>query len=273
MEPLEGKRILITRAIEQAGESAELARARGATPVLFPCLAIECLPAPIRDAAPLLEQPGAQALFTSANGVRCAARVFGDAFAPLLSKLPVVTVGRRTARELERLGVRPAWTPEASLRESSQAGLVEAWRDHGLPTSLVFFRAETGGDAVIRALESAGVAVHLIPAYRAVCPDDDAGPVRDMLARGQVDAVLLGSARAAKHYLRRVGDAALASRPAVAVISDQVARACRDLGLGVQVVAKEASFASMLDGLAAWFGDQARSSGTPNNAHQGGADA
>jgi uroporphyrinogen-III synthase len=135
-----------------------------------------------------------------------------------------------------------------------------------MPERLVFFRAETGGDAVIRALEGAGASVHLIPAYRAVCPEDDAGPVRAMLARNEVDAVLLGSARAARHYLQRIGDAALAGRPAIAVISDQAARASRELGLGVQVVAKEASFAAMLDGLEAWFA-------AAGNVQQGGSDA
>lgn len=262
MSALAGKRILITRAREQADTLARLVRERGAQPVLFPCLAIGCLPDAIRGAVPLLNAPGTQALFTSANGVRCVARALGDALVPLLSGLPVVAVGKRTAEALASLSIPVAWTPS----EASQAGLAEAWRAHGLPERLVFFRAETGGDAVIRALEREGATVHLIPAYRAVCPADDASSVRAMLARNEVDAVLLGSARAARHYLQRIGDAGLAGRPAIAVISDQVARACRELGLGVQVVAKEASFAAMLDGLEAWFA-------AAGNIRLGGSDA
>jgi len=272
MSTLRGKRILITRAAEQAGDVARLVRKRGANPVPFPCLAIECLPDPVRAALPLLVRPGAQALFTSVNGVQCVARTLGEAFASRFSDLPVVAVGRRTAEALAALGVRVAWTPRTSSRESSQTGLIEAWRDHGLPAHLIFFRAETGGDAVIRAMKQAGVAVHLIPAYRAICPNDDAAPVRDMLERNDVDAVLLGSARAARHYVQRVGDPALAGRPVIAVISRQVARACREIGLGVQVVAKEASFASMLDGLAAWFGEQRNRQGT-RTTRQGGVHA
>ncbi|MCA9871777.1 MAG: uroporphyrinogen-III synthase, partial [Anaerolineae bacterium] len=48
---LAGKRIVVTRAAEQAGDLDELLRERGATPLPYPCIAI----AVPEDAAPLDE--------------------------------------------------------------------------------------------------------------------------------------------------------------------------------------------------------------------------
>ena len=71
---LHGRRILVTRAAEQAPQAATLIRGRGGEPVLFPCLALECRPQAIRNAAGMLAGPSVDIAFTSANGVRCVAR-------------------------------------------------------------------------------------------------------------------------------------------------------------------------------------------------------
>ncbi len=211
-------------------------------------MAVVCLAEPVRQAVKLLERDGVQVLFTSTNGVHCVAGILGDAFAPTLQAVPVVTIGRHTADVLEALGVQVAWTSPLA----SQEGLVDAYRQRGLPGRLVFFRAEQGRDMLSKTLEAAGVDVCLVPAYRMICPDDDASVVIQALKNGEIDAVLLGSARTAQHYVQRVKKG-LANRPAIVVISQQVAHETRAMGLDVQVVANEASFASMLDGLEAWF--------------------
>jgi len=249
MSALAGKHILITRASEQIGSVAKCIRQRGGLPIAFPCLTVTCLAEPVREAVKLLEDNGVQVVFTSANGVHCVAHILGDVFVSTFQSIPVVAIGHRTADALNAAGIQAAWMPE----KASQEGLIDAYRQRGLPKSLVFFRAEQGRDVFPAAMQTAGVNVHLIPAYRTVCPNDDANAVIQALKDEAIDAVLLGSARTAQHYMRRIGSKNIANRPVIAVISPQVADAVRALDLDVQAVAKEASFASMLDELEAWF--------------------
>jgi uroporphyrinogen-III synthase len=188
------------------------------------------------------------------NGVRCAAESLGDDFLPLFSRYPVIAVGGHTAEGLTKRGVSVSWV----AAEASQEGLIEGFAKHDLPARVCFLRAEEGRDVLQQTLQSQGVKVKLIHAYRTICPQEDASDIVQALKQGEIDAVLLGSSRTARHYVQRIGDTQLANRPAVAVISPQVAVVAEGAGLSVQAVAKEASFAAMLDALTGFF-DKTRS--------------
>jgi len=245
---LAGKRILVTRAAGQCTAVTQLTAQHGATSASFPCLAVQCLPDNIRKG--LIALPGdAAILLSSANGVSCAAQALGDDFTTLLTRHPVIAVGKHTAAALAKCGVQAAWT----AAEASQEGLIRGFSEHGWPTTVCFLRAEDGRDVLQQALQAQGVDVHLIHAYRTICPQDDPSDIVQALQHGDIDAVLLGSSRTARHYVQRIGNAQLADRPAVAVISPQVAAAAQEAGLSVQAVAKEASFTAMLDALADYF--------------------
>jgi len=249
MHALAGKHILITRTLRQAGRTGRLVEQRGGIPVLFPCLEMRCLPGNIRRGLALLKGRQPHVLFSSPNGVRCVGEILGAEFDRTIGSVPVAAVGRKTAAALRKLGIRDIMLPEAA----SQKGLISAYLKMGVPESLVFFRAEEGGNLLAEALRGQGCNVHTVHTYRTICPEGDAGEIRQALAGGRIDAVLLGSARTARHYVQRIGDAGLASRTALAVISRQAADSAQALGLNVQVIAKKASFSSMLDGLAHYF--------------------
>jgi len=254
MRDLADKRILITRAVKQIQSVAKCIRQRGGLPIAFPCLEVICLVEPVQASVRWLATNGVQAAFTSSNGVSCVAHALGDAFVSTFHSVPVIAIGQRTADTLKAAGIEAAWIPQ----HASQEGLLGTWQQRGLPEHLVFFRAKQGRDMLPAAMKQAGVNVHLVPAYHTVCPDDDASPVIQALHDHAIDAVLIGSARTANHYVRRIGDVQLANRPAIAVISPQVADAARILDLDVQIIAKEASFASLLDALAVWFKNDAK---------------
>ena len=191
-------------------------------------------------------------LFTSVNGVHCAASVCGEAFHPTFSKHPIAAVGEKTAEALEAYGLQTMLLPKTS----SQEGLVEAYCKQGIPASLLFFRAVEGRDHFSEQMRKLGCDVQLAPIYETVCPTEDATAAKQALAANEIDAVLLGSSKTASHYVQRIGDLALADTPVIACISPKVAEHTeKHLGLSVQVVAKEASFASMLDGLEHYFAD------------------
>jgi uroporphyrinogen-III synthase len=243
---LVGRRILVTRPAAQAAQTATLIRSRGGEAVLFPCLAVQCLPEAIRTAAVLLADLAVDIAFTSANGVCCVAQALNPSERDLMGKHRLAAVGEKTAKAMAEHG----WQASIVAATASQDGLIETYRHHALPRKLLLFRAEEGRDALPDWLQRQGVDVTTVHAYRTVCPDGDASAVIEALHQDAIDAVLLGSPKTVAHYLQRIGDATLAGRPVVVAISPEVARMAESLGLGVQVVAGNASFPSMLDALA-----------------------
>jgi len=244
---LKHKRILLTRSARHLPALADAVRARGGIPVDFPCLQVEVLLEGLADAR--LQASGAYSdvVFTSSNGVHAVASQID--MATLCDGKRIAAVGKKTATALRVYGVQTDIVPEVA----SQDGLIAAYEHHGLPRSLLFFRAEQGRDRIVEALEKKSVPVSMVKAYRTVCPQADASEVISSLANHEIDAVLLGSAKTARFYLQRTSAIGLDTQPVVAVISESLAMAVRGMGLNVQVVAKQASFEAMLNALAEYF--------------------
>ena len=244
---------MITRSRQQSEPCVEEVALRGGLPFLFPCLEIRCLSEEIRQGVSLLSDISMPILFTSVNGVHCTAEVCGETFRTMMASHRIAAVGEKTAEALEGYGISTELLPE----EASQEGLLEAYLQQGIPKELLFFRAREGRDFLAEKLQAHGCQVHLVTAYEVVCPSEDATDAQEALTTGKIDAVLLGSARTADFYLQRIGNTKLADKPAIACISPKVAEHIENhLGLSVQIVAKKASFASMLDGLERYFANR-----------------
>ncbi|MDX8404421.1 MAG: uroporphyrinogen-III synthase [Mariprofundaceae bacterium] len=254
---LAGKKILITRAENQLESTAAEILKRGGVPLHLPCLEVECLDQNIRQSIPLLENGPIELLFTSRNSVQCLASLTGEKFSKLLKPHKVTAIGTKTAEALKQLGVSPDMLPETA----SQEGLIDAYRDSGIPKELIFFRAEEGSDSLSNALTKQGCEIITIHTYRMKCPTSDASEMVHQIEQQNVDAVLLGSPKTVKNYIKRLGNRETANIPAIAVISPQVSSAATDLGLNVQATAKKASFDAMLDALADYFEHNFNNSG------------
>ena len=253
MEPrsLTGKRILLTRAKQQLPAVIRAVEARGGTAIAFPCLELEVLSAQIEAVLSSLNSYS-DILFTSRNGVLslnafCMER--NRNLQQLLNGKRIAAVGEHTAAALSQLNITVDLIPE----DASQAGLITAYGEYGAPEQLLFFRAEEGSDQLANALQKQDIMVNTVNAYRTICPTHDASETIVMLEDNQIDAVLLGSSKTARHYLQRVGSTELANRPTLVAISQPMAAAAEQLGLNVQVVAKRASFDAMLDALSEHF--------------------
>lgn len=244
---LDGKRILLTRAEHQLDQLSQAVRMSGAIPVRFPCLAVQGQPKEINKAILQLDDYS-DVVFTSVNGVQSVVATVEN-LKTLLQSKRTAAVGTKTATALHHAGVEVDIVPDTP----SQDGLIQAYLKDGLPRRLMFFRAREGRDTLTKALIIRGIDVLLVPAYRTVCPQDDASEIIAALEHADIDAVLLGSSKAARFYVQRIGDIGLAGRPEAVAISEQVAEAARDVGLNVQIVAKTASFAAMLNELAEFY--------------------
>jgi len=246
---LAGKTVLITRSAEQAETTAIKIRERGGEALFLPCLEIECLPENSLQSVSILESPHIEVLFTSRNGVECVASALGDKFANIIGDRRVAAVGSKTAAALNRYGIKPELIPQTA----SQQGLLDAYRESGIPEKLLFFRAEEGNDMLQHSLDKLGCEVTTLYPYRMKCPESDVSKVVEKLKRREIDGLILGSPKTVENYIKRVGSIETANSPALAVISSQVAKAAEDAGLSVQAVAKTASFDAMLDALSNYF--------------------
>jgi uroporphyrinogen-III synthase len=240
--PLEGRRILVTRAREQAEGLVDRLHALGATVVVVPLIATVPIVAPdeiARVAAEIRAAPEPRwVAFTSATAVRL---VLGAAGTGSLSGMHVAAVGPATAAALEAEGV----TPDITAVDSDASGLAAALSARGLAGATVWFpSAEGASDRLTAGLRAGGATVRLHQIYRTVMPDAAQGRLSAALRDG-VDAITLTSGSASRHLVSALGGQALPPGVLIVCIGEQTASAARDAGLPVHAVAAEPSAAGL----------------------------
>ena len=247
--PLRGKRVLITRAGEQSESFASALRAQGAEPLVAPTIAIHALddPSPLDEAIDNFST-FSWIVFTSQNGV--------DAFMPRAMQrnatthdIKIAAIGQQTADRLRGYGASVALTAEQHLSETLAQELI-ALASPGQRVLVV--RAVEGRDVLRKLLEAAGFEVTMAPAYRTVIAHDPAfsGKVRS------VDTVTFTSASTVRGFSQLLqGRAPEAAREkCVACIGPITARAAREFGLHVDVVATCHTVGGLIDALRAHYG-------------------
>ncbi|MDQ6988771.1 MAG: uroporphyrinogen-III synthase [Mariprofundaceae bacterium] len=254
MGVLQAKNILLTRTVAQNQQTAALLATYGANPVYFPCLAIETLSSELKaglQALATAEKCGTDVIFSSQNGVdalfSCVAKL-----SEVLQGYRIIAVGHKTAERLRKLGCNVDVIPQ----HASQQGLVanyEAVYPSNQPKRVFFFRAEQGSDVLADYFARKHIPLQLIPSYRALCVQENPADVVQKLQTQSIDAVLLGSAQVATCYAQKTAPLKLKYKPLLVVMSGQVAAAADKAGLKVQLVAKQPSFAAMLDVLSDYY--------------------
>ena len=220
---LDGLRVLVTRAAEDAPELEALLRERGATPVRMPCIAFEDGPDTARIASAVKSGEVDLVAVASPHAARRLLALCG----PL--RVPLAAVGAATARELpgEVLVPREGTGAEALVRELR--GRVQGLR-------VLIPRAEGGNPALVDGLREAGAEVEACTLYRTVTASQAAPAALLALREGAVDAISFASGSAARGFAELAG-APAASRAAVACMGKQCAREAAAVGLRVDAVA------------------------------------
>jgi uroporphyrinogen III methyltransferase/synthase len=239
--PLFGRRVVVTRPREQAGELARALEDAGAEVVLFPTIAL----APPLDPAALDRAVAAAAgydwiVFTSSNGVRAFFARFAARARDVRELAPVrfAAIGPETAAELERRMLRPAVVP----REYRAEGLLDALATEDLRGRRILLPRAAGARTVLpETLAARGASVDEVIAYRAVTPADaDVPGLRAALAAGDIDALTFTSSSTVRHFVELIGRDGVATlcgapRPVVACIGPVTAETAREAGLTVAV--------------------------------------
>ena len=178
--PLEGCRVLVTRASHQSGKLSDGLRALGAEPVEVPVLEIRP-PAGHQAIDLALRRLDSYdwLILTSANTVRVLAEraiELGLPFAPK-GKLKVAAIGEATADAARKRGLPVTIIPGAYVAEA----MVEALAHQAKGQKFLLARAEVARDVIVDALRAVGAKVHVVDAYRNVMPEAAPGLLRRAL--------------------------------------------------------------------------------------------
>jgi uroporphyrinogen III methyltransferase/synthase len=260
-QPLFGKRVLVTRAREQAGKAEALLRDAGAEPVVVPTIVL----GPPDDPGPLARavadlRAGAYGwvAFTSANGVdhtwEAVVAAGGDARA--FGRVRLAVIGPATAAALVRHGL----TADVQALEFKGEGLAEEMLRHmgpapaaaGGPRVLVA-RAAKAREVLPETLRAAGWTVDVVAAYQTRPPGRSTldALVHDLEA-GRIDVVTFTSSSTVDNLCDLLGPDAvrLLSRPRIASIGPITTETARARGLRVDVTASEYTLPGLVRSLA-----------------------
>lgn len=253
---LRGRRVVVTRALEQGEALADGLREAGAVPVLLPMVKF----APPDDFAELddaLRHAGDfdWVLLTSQN----AARTLQERCATLALSIVEIFAGAKVA------AVGPASAEAARAAGLNVAYVASKYQGVALANELgdglkgkhiLLPRSDRANQDLVEALVAHGAAIKDVIAYKTELPsDNEIAKVRAELLRG-VDAVLFFSPSAVKHLRAVTGQSEfvkLSEMSSFAAIGPVTEDALRKAGVQRIVVAKNASVPSLLFELARHF--------------------
>jgi len=242
--PLFGRRIVVTRATQQAQALTDKLRELGADVVEMPATQVARL-----DLAPLRAAIGELSryqwlILTSQNAVSIFwEQLLGEGRdSRALAGLKIAAVGPATAGALLEHGIAVDVIPQRFVAE----GLLEVMRerDDVISKRILYVTAEGARDVLPQGLREIGAAVDVIPAYRSVLDGEGAERLARAIEAGKLDLATFTSGSAVRGYVDAIGEDLATQLPA-ASIGPQTSDALREAGIEVKAEAKE----STLDGL------------------------
>jgi uroporphyrinogen-III synthase len=231
-------RILVTRPEPDGERTAQKLRARGCDVVLGPVLRIKHL-----EEADLGAGPWDAVAMTSANAAHALER---HARRLEMMRLPVLTVGRRTADAARAIGFTDVASADGN--EPALAHLIGARLARG--NKILYLAGEDRAGDLAAALAPHGVRIETVVVYRAVAADRLPDAAVGALRAGEVNGVLHFSRRSAVIYLdcaRAAGVLDSALRPFHYCLSNAVAELLGAEGAKQIAVAKSPEENALLD--------------------------
>ncbi|MEE9252453.1 MAG: uroporphyrinogen-III C-methyltransferase [Thermodesulfobacteriota bacterium] len=238
-KPLFGRKILVTRAREQASDLVKLIEEQGANALEFPTIRI-IPPASWERLDGAIEGLSSYdwIVFTSVNGVE---RFFGrlrergrDVRA--LGSLQIACIGEQTARRVEERGFNVDLVPDDFRAE----GLIEVFENADVKGKRILIpRAKDAREVLPEELSQMGAVVDVVPAYETKKPEaESADEVKELLLTGEVDVITFASSSTARNFFEALGDdaAGCVQNSVIACIGPVTAKTVREFGFEPTIV-------------------------------------
>ncbi len=242
---LEGRRIVVTRAAEQAGDLARLLTAEGARPLLVPTIRFQ----DPEDTGPLDRAlAGLEGydwlVFTSPNAPSRFLDRLQASGGPgrLAAGTRIACIGPATARALEARGLKPDLVPEEFLAEGLLRAF-QAWPVEG--RRILVARAAEARDVLPRTLRQRGARVEVVPLYRTVPVDTLPSETREELLAG-VDLVTVTASSVVRAFHRLTASWLPPETTPLAALGPITAQTARELGYESVAMAGEATLESLV---------------------------
>jgi len=254
--PLTGRHVVVTRPAGQATHLAEALVAAGASPVLFPVLAI----APLPDSTALVEQIIQLdrydiAIFISPNAV-------GMGLREVLTRrtwpehLRIVTVGHSSESALQAHDLsgqeKHILCPQGRFDSEAMLELAELQEVQG--KHIIIFRGDGGRELLAETLRRRGATVDYASCYTRRQPELSPDPLLKLWEAGQLDAVTVTSSEGLHNLVAMVGQLGLAwlRKTPVFVPHARIAATAEACGLH-NVVLTDPADAGLMAGLLRYF--------------------
>tara|TARA_B100000965_G_scaffold52870_1_gene39437 strand:- start:379 stop:1179 length:801 start_codon:yes stop_codon:yes gene_type:complete len=194
--PLRDKKIIITRAQEQASAAHEIFRKKGADVFDLPSLII----GPPDNWGPLDDALNKiytfdWIIFSSANGVRNVEermKRINLSLSKISKTIKIAAVGRKTASLLSDIDAEISFVPPRFVADS----LVEYFPQNQKGLKLFIPRVQTGGRSILSdSFKLKGAEVTEVPAYESSCPQVIPKQTIDALDSRQIDVIAFTSGK------------------------------------------------------------------------------
>ena len=257
--PLFGKRIVVTRSRDQAGELIELLEERGAEAIAAPTIQI----APPEDLT-ALDRACEEAdtfdwiVFTSANGVdHFMSRLIAVGDVRNLKGVRICAVGPSTASRVSRYGIRVDLTPDEYRAEAVAAAIGDGGRLAG--RRFLLPHADIARELLADELRNGGAEVVEVAAYRTLlgtAETEGDNDVYRMLLDRQIAAVTFTSASTVRNFATIFGPeqaADLLRTTVVACIGPVTAEAAQQLDIDTTVMPDRYTVPDLVNALVEHF--------------------
>ena len=245
--PLFGKRIVVTRAREQAVQLTQMLTEQGAEVIELPFISVE----QHFDGQRVSEVLAGIAvyewiIFTSANGVKNFFELFYKAYDDIrcLGPMRIAAVGAATAREIEKHKLKVDLIPKQANADTLAEELIE---NEGVESvQLLIVTGNQNRECLVERLESdeGRAIVDTLPLYRTRKTDLSQEPSAERFRKEGADAVLFTSSSTAKSFVEQHESLKLepgARKPAFGSIGPLTTKTLNELKVPVAFEATQAS--------------------------------
>ncbi|WP_236611067.1 uroporphyrinogen-III synthase [Halalkalibacterium ligniniphilum] len=249
---MSGKRVLVTRAKEQAKSLSVLIKNEGGIPIEIPLIAFQR--PRNKEAFQHIERELETydwIIFTSANGVRFFLESLQEQQIRSLPKVAVV--GRKTEKALKGYGITPSLIPDKFVAESLADALLAEVSDG---QRLLFARGNLSRPFLPRVFEERGFAVTELTVYETIIPKEAEHTLLDALQNESIDIFTFTSSSTVKHFHSLLANQSWSewTKSAVfAYIGPIAANTAKEKGLPIHVVADPYTSEGLIDALSSYL--------------------